>query len=280
MRSFRYSLKKLLPLQIVNFYRNIIAGNNPPIGSFQEIEIRENLVCSGGELNRIFLNHNGKFAIKWTHYIDIYEELLAPFKLRSQVELQGQSDQIRLLEIGVFHGGSLEIWKSYFGDDSRIFGIDINPNCADLEIPGVQIRIGSQIDQQFLADVIRELGNPHIIIDDGSHHSSHISKTLEYLWPHLEEGGIYVVEDTHASYWKEYGGGLRKQQSIIEFIKDGLDTLHHHYTRKEMPHRTAFLKNSVSSVTIYDSIIVIRKKRTSAPKLFSVGCVSNPKNQN
>ena len=279
MSTLTSNLKKLLPKPIVYFYRTVFAGNNPPLYNFPEFQTKEDLVLNNGRLYELFLNHDGRKAIKWTHYIEIYEELLDPFRLKTLDKSQNQTDQIRLLEIGVFNGGSLEIWKSYFGSNSTIFGIDINPKCASLNIPGVQIRIGSQVDQQFLLEVIRELGKPNIIIDDGSHHSDHVSKTLEYLWPYLDEGGIYIIEDTHASYWKEYGGGLGKRQSIIEFTKDVVDTLHHHYLRKNMPKRTAFLKNSVSSITFHDSIIVLKKKKSVPPKLLSIGSISSVKNE-
>lgn len=191
--------------------------------------------------------------------------MLGPYK-KAQVD---SSTPIRLLEIGVAKGGSLEVWKKYFGDNAIIFGIDIDERCRDIDIPGVQIRIGSQVDEKFMKSVIDELGSPQIIVDDGSHHQDHLSFTLELLWPHLQDGGIYIIEDTHTSYWKDHGGGYLKPQTIIEFIKDAVDTMHHSYTRKQMPSRTSFLEKSLASVTFYDSIIVLRKANSHAPQRVS-----------
>ncbi len=249
----------MLPHRLTNIYRQSIAGDNPPVGEFYPIQVGNSVNFSGGEFGDLLAKHSGRPIVKWAHYVSIYEDLLSPFKYdRSQV-----TDPIRLLEIGVSKGGSLEIWKKYFGEASIIYGIDIDEKCRDISIPGVQIRIGSQVDQEFLSSVLNELGDPQIIIDDGSHHADHLSLTLEMLWPRLQSGGIYIIEDTHTSYWKEYGGGYLKPKTIVEFIKDAIDTMHLSYTRKKMPLRTEFLKDSLTSITIYDSIIVLRKSKSS-----------------
>jgi cephalosporin hydroxylase len=150
-----------------------------------------------------------------------------------------------------------------------IYGIDIDERCREISIPGVEIRIGSHVDQAFLSSVLKELGDPQIIIDDGSHHADHLSLTLEMLWPHLQDGGVYIIEDTHTSYWKEYGGGYLKNQTIVEFVKDAIDTIHQLYTRKKMPVRTEFLRDSLASITFFDSIIVLRKAKTTPPQRVS-----------
>ena len=103
----------------------------------------------------------------------------------------------------------------------------------------------------------------------GSHHADHLSLTLEMLWPHLQDGGVYIIEDTHTSYWKEYGGGYLKNQTIVEFVKDAIDTIHQLYTRKKMPVRTEFLRDSLASITFFDSIIVLRKAKTTPPQRVS-----------
>ena len=251
-------LKKALPTRLASVYRESFAGDNPPLGEFYPIQNGSGINFSGGEFGELLSNHNGRSIVKMSNFINIYDDLLSPYKSAQS----HSSDPLRLLEIGVSKGGSLEIWKKYFGESALIYGIDIDERCREISIPGVQIRIGSQVDQAFLASVLNELGDPQIIIDDGSHHADHLSLTLDMLWPHLQDGGIYIIEDTHTSYWQEYGGGYQKNQTIIEFIKDAIDTMHQSYIRKKMPVRTEFLRESLASITFYDSMIVLRKEKT------------------
>lgn len=70
----------------------------------------------------IFWSNEGTIVHKWHHYLPIYERYFAPYK----------SLKPRFLEIGVSKGGSLSLWREYFGPDAVIFGIDIDPSCAAL----------------------------------------------------------------------------------------------------------------------------------------------------
>jgi len=54
-----------------------------------------------------------------------------------------------MLEIGVSFGGSLEMWREYFGPEATIFGIDIDPECANRFARPNQVRIGSQDDPRL-----------------------------------------------------------------------------------------------------------------------------------
>ena len=78
---------------------------------------------------------------KWHHYFDIYTKHFGHYRDRP----------IKMLEIGVFRGGSLRMWKDYFHPDSTIVGIDIDKTCKDHEIAdrNVFVRIGSQADPGF-----------------------------------------------------------------------------------------------------------------------------------
>lgn len=107
----------------------------------------------------LFMTHRGRTIHKWVHYFPVYERHFAPYVGRPIV----------LVEIGVSSGGSLQLWKKYFGPYARIIGIDIDPACAAFEEPQIAVRIGDQADRGFLATVVDEFGAPDIVIDDGSH---------------------------------------------------------------------------------------------------------------
>jgi hypothetical protein len=130
-----------------------------------------------------FALHQGRQVDKWQHYFSIYDKHFDRFRFTSP----------RVLEIGVDHGGSLQLWKRYFGEGAKIVGIDIRPECYFQE-PGLEIHIGDQTDVTFL----RSLGNFDIIIDDGSHQPAHQSASFTELWPRCS--GVYLIEDCHDRY--------------------------------------------------------------------------------
>ena len=103
-----------------------------------------------GELEALFYSHKGRIAHKWHHYLEIYERHFEP--------LRQQQRPLRILELGVSRGGSLELWRKYFGPDARIVGIDIDPACAERVDPENTVIIGDQSDPAVLASAIERLG--------------------------------------------------------------------------------------------------------------------------
>ena len=152
---------------------------------------------------------------KYTHYPQIYERHFGPWQGRSLV----------FWEIGIQDGGSLQLWKRYFGNMARIIGLDINPDYAANGSPGVEIRIGNQSDSAFLASVIAEFGVPDIVLDDGSHIQSDMRATFEFVYPQMPRNGLYVLEDLHVSYWSDFGGGIHVPESVINVAKGHVDEL-------------------------------------------------------
>lgn len=122
-------------------------------------------------------------------YLRHYERWLRPLR----------EAPIVILEIGVAEGGSLRMWRDYFSA-ARIVGIDDRAECAAQASEGIAVEIGDQRDPSFLDEVLRRHGSPHVVVDDGAHTDSAIIDTLEHLFPRLVPGGLYFVEDLHASY--------------------------------------------------------------------------------
>ena len=200
-----------------------------------------------GFLHKYFLKNASKRLHKWVHYFDIYEKHFDRYVNKSPV----------ILEIGVHGGGSLEMWKNYFGRGAKIIGIDINPECKQHEAEGIEIFIGSQDDKNLLNSIKEKYPHIDVVLDDGSHIMSHMKKTFIELYDFVDDNGIYMVEDTHTCYWEEYEGGAGKKESFIQLSKALVDHLNAVHTRNAVP--VSKFTRSTHSICFYDSIIVFEK---------------------
>ena len=220
-------------------------------------------------LERMAVESTGNPFSKWWHYFAIYDRLLGAVAERSRRGILERP--LRILEIGVDRGGSIDLWRHYFGESAVIYGIDVNPHCASLDVAG-EIRIGSQTDQDFLRSVVAEMGGIDIVIDDGSHVSSHVIASLTALFPLLSEDGRYIIEDLHTSYWPEWGGGLRRRNTSIEFLKRLVDVLNQPYFGARVTKGATGIDHaSLLSVEFFDSVAVLTKRSNRPPELFHGG---------
>jgi cephalosporin hydroxylase len=205
-----------------------------------------------GFLHRYFLNNAHKRLHKWAHYFDIYERHFARFRGRSPV----------MVEIGVMGGGSLEMWKEYFGPGSRIIGIDIDPACKAHEADGVEVFIGSQDDPALIDSIFSRHPKVDIVLDDGSHMMRHMIGSFNLMYGRVDPNGVYVVEDTHTCYWPEFGGGLRRDGSFMEFAKGKLDELNAVHTREALA--VSEFTRSTDFIACYDSVVAFERRRQGA----------------
>ncbi|NTU94604.1 MAG: class I SAM-dependent methyltransferase, partial [Bacteroidales bacterium] len=111
------------------------------------------------DLEKYFTENTGRLIHKWMHYFEVYDHHFSRFR----------GTDVHILEFGIFQGGSLQMWKDYFGPDCRIYGIDINPMCKNLEEDRVEIFIGDQEDRTFLKSLAAKIPRIDILIDDGGH---------------------------------------------------------------------------------------------------------------
>ena len=151
-------------------------------------------------LEAYFRANQGRQINKWPHYFRIYDRHFARFR----------GAEVSVVEFGVQHGGSLEMWRDYFGPRSRITGVDIDPRCAQFTGDRIEVVTGDQEDREFLRTIASAAGQPDIVIDDGGHSMGQQIATFEEMWPQIRDGGAYLAEDTHTSYRAEYGGGWRR----------------------------------------------------------------------
>lgn len=164
-------------------------------------------------------SHSGKVTDKWSSYIIEYNRLFEPYRHR----------EVCLFEIGVQNGGSLEIWSQYFPHARLLLGCDLDNVCRGLsyEDKRVQVVVGDANAAATCDKILSLVPCYDLIIDDGSHTSSDIVKSFALYFGALSEGGSYVVEDLHCSYWSDFQGGLLNPFSSIHFFKSLCDIVNH-----------------------------------------------------
>lgn len=193
-----------------------------------------------------FDKHNeGRGIWKWRHYFEGYERHLGKFV--------GQ--EVHLLEIGVYSGGSLEMWRRYLGPQCKVYGVDIEPACQAYADDGVRIFIGDQADPNFWETVKKEVPVLDIVIDDGGHKPGQQIVTLEALLPHLRPGGIYLCEDVQgvSQRFADYISGLVRSlnATALKTHSSGLES------------SASPFQSAIHSIHSYPFLTVI--ERTSTP---------------
>lgn len=206
------------------------------------------------DLEKIFYDNKGAKIHKWKHYLEIYDRHFQKYR----------NKEIVILEIGVFQGGSLQMWKEYFGEKAKIYGVDINPDCKKLEKDGIEIFIGSQEDRKFLQKLKTLIPKVDILIEDGGHTMRQQIVTFEELYDHVKEDGIYLCEDLHTSYWEDYGGGYKCRGTFIEYSKNFIDYINAWHSKQKALRINDFTR-STFALHYYDSIIVLEKRLIQKP---------------
>lgn len=193
---------------------------------------------------------------KWIHYFDVYAKVLAPYV----------GKPVKVLEIGVFHGGGLDQLRYLLGPDAVLVGVDIGEESAAVCADRFDVMIGDQTDPAFLARLVDEHGPFDIVIDDGGHSMRQQITAIENLFDAVNPGGVYIVEDTHTSYWEPYQD---HPESFMEWVKARIDDLNrYHFSREpDLPLWTT----RVTGIHVYDSMVVVDAGRHLPPFCEVVG---------
>lgn len=208
-------------------------------------------------LREIFDDHDHYALSKWSTYLEAYQAFFERYR----------NKEITLLEIGVSHGGSLQVWRKFFGPQAKIYGVDIFEVCKNLEVDA-EIFIGSQSDRSFLRDLKTKIPKLDILIDDGGHSMRQQIITFQELFDHVKEDGIYACEDLHTSYWRKFGGGYKRAGTFIEYSKNLIDQLNARHSRQAAFRPDEFTKSSFS-MHYFDSLLLIQKRPFVNEELFS-----------
>ncbi len=236
-------------------------GRRHEVGAGQTV--KEMALASVNPLEKYFRQNSKRLIHKWIHYFDIYHRHLGRFR----------GKPIVVLEFGVSQGGSLQMWRKYFGRRAKIYGVDIDPRCKQFEARRIKIFIGDQEDRDFLRSIAEKIGPIDVLIEDGGHTMGQQIATFEELYPKVKTDGVFLIEDLHTSYWKKYGGGHRRPGTFIEYAKGLTDQLNAWHSREPEFVVDDFTRTT-RSVHFYDSIIVFEKGQVGKPRAEKTGNLS------
>lgn len=195
---------------------------------------------------------HGRGIWKWLHYFDIYHRHFQKFI----------GKEVRVVEVGIYSGGSLDMWKAYFGPKCRIYGVDIEQACKAYEDERTRVFIGDQGDREFWKEFRQQVPDVDIVIDDGGHLPEQQIVTLEEMLPYLRRGGVYLCEDITGEHnrFAAYLHGLTAEMNAFAVSNS-----------KEAKVRPSGVQRSIGSVHLYPFVAVVEKadravQEFSAPK--------------
>jgi len=214
-------------------------------------EMPEAVRTGSTELEAYVEGHDSGPGIwKWEHYLAVYERHFERFRGR----------EVHVVEIGVYSGGSLGMWRDYFGPEAHIYGVDVAPDCRSYEGPGIDIFIGDQADPDFWRRFIDQVPRVDIVIDDGGHQTFQQLATLQALLPHIRPGGVYLCEDICGEY-----------DQFLDYVF-GLSRGLHTYppgTRPQKGTAPSAVQQALDSFHFYPFLTVIEKRTDRLDRLIS-----------
>jgi Methyltransferase domain len=221
--------------------------NDPRVGHPPEILAGE-APRTPNPLRDYFDRHGeGPGVQKWLHYFDVYQRHLGKFVGRSPV----------VVEIGVFSGGSLPMWRHYFGAGCKVHGIDIDPECMVYQGPDIAIHIGDQADRAMWKRFREAVPRVDILIDDGGHTAQQQTVTLEEMLPHLRPGGVYICEDVH--------GAVNRFAEFICALGHGLNAYEITCVSDVDTSARSPFQAAIHSLHLYPFLVLIEKHEIAQP---------------
>ena len=188
-------------------------------------------------------------SLKHTTYFSVYDQLFSRFVGKAPV----------IVEVGVLNGGSLYMWRDFFGPDARIIGVDLNPDAVWLREDGFEIHIGDQTSPQFWEAFFREVGEVDIFLDDGGHTYPQQIITAASALDFIRNDGLLVVEDTHTSYMADFGGP--SDTSFVSWAVNLVHGVNHRFSAFLDDHNP---EQRVWSVQFFESIVAFHVDRPLA----------------
>jgi 23S rRNA U2552 (ribose-2'-O)-methylase RlmE/FtsJ len=208
-------------------------------------------------IRQIFFNDLTLGSDKWDPYFDVYETYFQKFVGRAPI----------VMEVGVQSGGSMQLWRKYFGPEAQIWGVDIDPNILQhgrYYDDKIRLIVGDQAKPDFWDTVFALVPEIDVFIDDGGHMPMQQRVTFECVFPRLRNGGVFICEDTHTAYIRHVdASGRRAPHTFVNYAKNLADLLSAQFLEEQQPDDQRLLRiiKGLSSVHFYNSMVVMEKEQ-------------------
>jgi len=221
-----------------------------------------NPLHKGGELDALSQRYGTDKSSKVHDYMRFYEFYFSRFK----------DDGFNFLELGVGpeanKGKSLLTWRDYF-KNAKIIGVDVRPDAKSVEADRIQIEIGDLGSIGFLSTLARKYPANKIVLDDASHRWSHQILSFELLFPTVDTGGLFVMEDVHTSFSplneKDKGYADCYEDAFtyfsrLTYLVCGRGNGHRSFQENRPSPMQMALARQIDSIVFYGKTILIVKK--------------------
>ena len=168
-----------------------------------------------------------------------------------------REQEFNMLEVGVWGGGSLQLWEEYF-PKAYIHGVDINYDSYKGSSKRFTLHNLDQSRPEDLKQMVDTIPKCKFIIDDGSHHPYHQFITFIKLFDELlEDGGVYIIEDIECNYWNNPKSNIYGYEighfNTLDYFKNTLDQINSEFSNKQN-------HLNISTVTFAHNCIIITKQ--------------------
>lgn len=220
--------------------------------------------------------HSGPGVWKYRHYFDVYARHFDRFRGRN----------ITFVEVGIYSGGSLRMWRKFFGPQARIIGIDLSPSTRVYEKNPVygspdRILVGDQGSGAFWEAALAEIGDVDVLLDDGGHASHMQNVTLNAVFPKMKPGGVYMVEDlalSNRAFWEGVtrrfitgDGGMHNFEKVKECTKNPLFALKRHPRVGCVQPAVNADQLMTAALTFHPQMVVLEKYATPSGRIHHNG---------
>jgi len=205
-----------------------------------------------------------KTIFKPLHYYPVYEDYFRRLK-----DSYDSEKVFKLLEIGIAEGGSLELWGKILKNMDikyEIVGVDIDESSVDLKYDqqGIYTYLSDAKNKETMLPILQKHfeDGANLIIDDGSHCSKDIIGAFDILFKdYLKDGGTYIIEDLHTSYWEELEND---ELSATNFVRNLIDAQNFWALRdtNDRYNKTKKYHNLIRKMELYDGLVLINKGST------------------
>lgn len=183
---------------------------------------------------------------------------------------------LKFLEIGIFEGGSVQLWEQYF-KNAELHFIDVTLDGVRYSSTRSHYHIVDQANVEQLQNFVNTTGGKFdIILDDGGHTMEQQITSFTTLFPHLNRGGLYIIEDLHTSYWPGYGGEEMVTETrtaiktTVQFLKSLVDEVNfvgrktgranHRRDLSQIRDELTPYREQILGIHFYDSLCIVIKR--------------------